>query len=66
MKWGFKAHKTLMKYEHHKEELDNRGWRFPSVGFKATHLLMQGAVMWGSLFVGCQIWDDEKLKLTIL
>lgn len=66
MKWGFKAHNALMKYEDHKEGLDNSGWKFPSVGLKGIHLLMQDAVMGNSLFVGCQIRDDEKLKLTIL
>lgn len=55
-----------MMYDHHKEGLDNSGWRFPSLGLKCTQLLMQDAVMGDSLFVGCQIWDGEKLKLTIL
>lgn len=66
MKWGFKAHKALIKYGHHKEGLDNSGWRFPSVGLKGIHLLMQDDVMGDGLFVGCQIWGGEKLKLTIL
>lgn len=65
MKWGFKVHKALIKYEHHKEGLDNSGQRFPSVRLKCTHLLMQDALMENSLLVGCQIWDDEKLKLTV-
>lgn len=50
-------------YGHHKEGLDNSGWRFPSVGLKGIHLLMQDDVMGDGLFVGCQIWGDEKLKL---
>lgn len=68
MKWGFKAHMALMMYDHHKEGLDNIGWRFPSLELKCTHLLMQDAVMEDSLFVGCKICqqNDEKLKLTIL